>query len=130
MNLDGISFFRLASDRLDWLGERQRVISENIANANTPNYRARDVTSFDRMLDGTRGAGLQVTHPDHIAGSARTDGVRVQEDPDAVRSTIDGNTVALEEQTIRASETADTYRMAAELYRKGHALLTLSVGGN
>ena len=51
-------------------------------------------------------------------------------DGDAGAAGLDGNTVVLEQQTIRATEVAESYRLAATLYRKGYELLTLSVTGN
>lgn len=50
MNSDEVNLFTLASRRLQWLADRQKVISENIANVNTADYRARDVESFASYL--------------------------------------------------------------------------------
>ena len=55
--------------------------------------------------------------------------MRVTADEDAWEGSIDGNTVALEQQTIDAAEVAGSYRLAAELYRRGHSLLTIAVTG-
>lgn len=118
---------------MQWLSARQKVTSENVANASTPNYKARDISSFETMLKGelSRGDGLVTTHAKHISGAANsTPGVRTMEDPSAVASTLDGNSVNLEEQSIRAAEISDQYRMAAQLYRKGHDLLVMAVTGN
>lgn len=132
MKLSGMAFFQIASQRMQWLGERQVVISENIANADTPDYKAKDISPFDQMLeDGSqRTRGLKTTHSNHIQGApAPTGGVSVMGDSEAWESTIDGNTVSLEQQTIKAAEISENYRLAAQLYRKGHDLLTLAVTG-
>lgn len=50
-------------------------------------------------------------------------------DAAAWERSIDGNTVVLEQQTVKAAEVSESYRLAAQLYRKGHDLLTLSVTG-
>lgn len=127
--LDGMSFFALASKRLDWLAARQKVISENVANANTPNFRAKEVSGFEAVLAGTQ-SGIATTNARHIAstGGDRS-GTRVIEDANAFESSIDGNTVALEQQTVKASEVSESYRLATQLYRKGHELLTMSATG-
>ena len=44
-------------------------------------------------------------------------------------NSIDGNSVVLEQQTLKASEISENYQLAAQLYGKGHQLLTLSVVG-
>jgi flagellar basal-body rod protein FlgB len=129
LSSSSVSFFNLASQRLTWLGESQRVVSENVANADTPGFKARTTSSFDEMLSGERTAGLAVTDPRHIGGANTTGSVRVSEDPDAWSTSLDGNTVVLEQQAIRASELGGSYRLAASLYRKGHEFLRLSVSG-
>ncbi len=43
----GGDFFALAARRLDYIDQRQRVLAQNIANANTPNYQARDLSPFE-----------------------------------------------------------------------------------
>ena len=106
MNLSNLSIFGLASDRMSWLSARQRVTSENVANASTPNYQSKDITDFATLLDAQSApaTGLAATHPKHITGTA-------------------------EDQAIRSAEISDQYRLAAQLYRKGYELLTLSVTG-
>ncbi|OOY08058.1 hypothetical protein BMI89_14360 [Thioclava sp. F36-7] len=121
VKLDTISFFNLASDRMQWLAARQKVLAENIANADTPNYRARDVTDFQSFLeksDANRSTGgpLHETTVETVGGSSAWD------------SSLDGNDVALEQQSVMASENADQYRLAANLYRKAYQLLNAASG--
>ncbi len=52
--------------------------------------------------------------------------MRVEIDDPSCSNSIDGNTVVLEQQTIKATEIGENYRLAAQLYRKGHDLLTLA----
>ncbi|MCU4654308.1 flagellar basal body protein [Roseibacterium sp. SDUM158016] len=130
MSVNGISFFSLASQRLTWLSESQRVVSENVANADTPGFRARTTSDFSEMVSGTRYAGLATTDPQHIRGTGASGPVRTFEDPEAWGTTLDGNSVVLEQQAIRASELSGGYQLAATLYRKGHEFLRLSVSGN
>lgn len=70
MKLSGMSFFQLASQRMSWLGARQAVISENIANADTPDYRAKEVSGFSRMLEARpaepgAGGDRRAAYPQH-----------------------------------------------------------------
>ena len=51
-------------------------------------------------------------------------------DRSAIGTTLDGNTVNLEEQAVKAAEIGDHYRLAAQLYRKSYDLLTMAVTGN
>lgn len=128
MGLESISFFKNASQRLQWLGARQQVISENIANSDTPNFKAKDVSSFSKMLEGAQQSGLTTTNAKHIGGSP-TSSIGTEVIKDVWGETIDGNTVVLEQQSILANEVGEDYQLAARLYRKGYDLLTLAVTG-
>jgi flagellar basal-body rod protein FlgB len=129
MKLNSMSFFQLASQRMQWLGAHQQVVAENIANADTPGFKARSVSPFAEMVDGARSGGVKTTHVGHIAGGGQTGGVRVTSDETPWENSIDGNSVVLEQQTLMASEISENYQLAAQLYGKGHQLLTLAVVG-
>lgn len=124
------SFFELASRRMEWLGARQKVVAENVANADTPGFRAKEVTPFAALLDDTRATRIATTDERHISRGVGAGGVRVEEDEKSWGETLDGNSVVLEQQTIKAGEISEGYKLAAQLYRKGYELLTLSVTGN
>ncbi len=129
MKLDGISLFQLAADRMQWLSGRQTVIAENIANADTPGFRARDVAPFAQYVDAA-----QSTRGDApVAGQAGLEPqpkVTTVDSPDSWSGSISGNTVVLEQQTVKAGETATQYRLAANLYRKAYQILTIAGTGN
>ncbi len=127
--LEKIAFFASTSQRIEWLTERQRVIAGNVANANTPGYKARDVASFDDMVTRAPTGSLNLTHERHIAGSQRS-AVDSRVDPTSWEESLDGNTVVLEQQTIRANETFEQFNLASRAYKKGHELLTLAMVGN
>lgn len=134
MDLSQTQFFGLLRARLTQLSERQRLISENIANASTPGYRPRDLdtSAFERMLasagnDG--GGGLQMvrtsaTHmmPGGAMGPAQANITTV---PDS-ETTIDGNAVVLEDQMAKASDTRMQFDTAIALYQKGLDLLRMA----
>lgn len=129
MDLANSPFFGMLRARLDQLSERQRLISENIANASTPGYRPRDLdtSGFERMLAsaaGGRGLAMTRTSSTHMApgGSAE---VRVITRDDS-ETTIDGNAVVLEEQMARAAETRMAFETGVALYQKGLELMRLA----
>jgi len=129
MGINSISFFKQASQRLQWLSNRQKVISENVANSDTPGFKAKDVTSFAKMLEGTPSTGILTTNARHIGNAVETPGVQSVVDREAWSETLNGNTVVLEQQTIKANEVGENYQLAAKLYRKGHELLALAATG-
>ena len=56
----------LAETRLRWLDARQRVLAQNVANADTPGYRPSDMRPFAQALAGAQGVMAQ-TDPRHLA---------------------------------------------------------------
>lgn len=104
--------FDLASTHMSWLAERQAVTAANVANADTPGYRARSIAPFETYLDG--GAlDLAVTDPAHMTAAGGLATASATERPgagwDAAHS---GNNVALEQELMTASAT--TRMMAAD----------------
>ena len=89
--------------RLTWLDERQRVVAQNVANADTPGYVARDLkapTDFAAAL--RQGGGLQMTRTSaaHIAPpTANVARFESNNAPDS-ETTLDGNSVVVEEQIV------------------------------
>lgn len=129
MNLSDTSFFGLLRARLDQLSERQKLISENIANASTPGYRPRDLdtSGFEQMLaQAAHSGGLPMvrTNAAHMTPGGRID-ARVVTRPDS-ETTIDGNAVVLEDQMARATETRMAFETSVALYQKGLQLLRLA----
>ena len=53
MNLHNLDVFRISSQKMGWLSERQTVLAQNIANSDTPGYKAKDLRlpDFSSMLN-------------------------------------------------------------------------------
>jgi len=118
----------LAERRLAWLDGRQRVLAENVSNADTPHYRAQDVAPFSRLLANAAGPDLAVTNVAHIA--PRGGGLRPRADRTTMERTPDGNGVSLDEQALRIAETDSQHSLAMSLHRKYLALFRTALGRN
>lgn len=133
MDLSRIPLLSGLAARLDFLGARTNVIAENIANADTPDYVARDLKTpdFKALLEGTAGAAkLRVSDPRHMVApsSAGAGHFRAVSAPDGEAS-LTGNQVSLETQALKLSQTRQEYGLAASLYRKSLAMLRLAARG-
>lgn len=115
MNTEPPSLFDLAPKRLQWLATRQKVVSENIANADVAGYRAKDIESFASYLDATR---RTESLPD----------AQITEAQVSWGQNMSGNNVILEEQIMEATANSGQFKIAANLYRKAHEML-FSVAG-
>lgn len=116
--------------RLSWLDERQRVIAQNVANADTPGYVGRDLsqpTDFAAALRAGNGAvRMTRTSAMHIApagqSNARFDTTSA---PDS-ETTLDGNSVVVEEQMLKMAESRMAYDAAIGFYQKSMTMLRLA----
>jgi len=120
MDLDKLGLFKLMSKRVDWLTQRQSVLAQNIANANTPNYKPEDLKpfTFRDALQGEGGLGMTATNASHLAPtrSAGPDKARRQKDPYETKP--DGNAVVIEEQMKKVGDTSIDYDTVLNLYKK------------
>ena len=122
----GTELFDLADRRLAWLDRRQQVLAQNIANADTPGFRARDVTPFAASLSGaTLRSDPARTNPAHLAG--RHDGQAGTIIGTGARS-LDGNDVRLEEQLGKIASTDLAQNTATSLYKKFIGLYRIAAG--
>lgn len=121
-----IHLFDLASQHNDWLAKRQTVLADNIANANTPGYRAIDLQAFESVLES---ANLQmaVTQRGHMAPDATSampsTEVAGEKSWDAFRS---GNNVNLEQEMIKAGDVNRAYSMNMGVLKAFHRMLLSS----
>ncbi len=129
MELTNLPMFGFMRERLNWLGQRQEVVAQNIANADTPEYRSRDIKEmkFEDVMREHRQGDLKVdvrmTDPNHIKGRRRSGGSFKESNVRRPYETApDGNAVVLEEQMIKMSETAVNHSAMTQLYKKHMAM--------
>ncbi len=114
----------LAEARIRWLDARQRVLSQNVANADTPGYRASDLQPFAQMLAGAQGV-MSKTDQRHL--SPRHDG-RVQRERRPLERSIDGNGVALDREAMRIADTETAHALAVGLHRRYLGMFRTALG--
>ncbi|MCH4152658.1 MAG: flagellar basal body protein [Sphingobium sp.] len=117
------------------LGERQRVIAQNIANSDTPGYRAQELSdasrSFATLIEGNPGiARPHVTLSEGMArlGAHPLSTGRIIPDPHISEVKPDGNTVTLEDQVLKMGQIQADYAALTGLYRKQMALVRSALG--
>jgi len=132
MELDKINLFNVVKKRLAWIGRRQEIIAQNIANADTPNYRAKDLKPFkfeDLVRRQDAGLRMEVTQKSHLGGSRRRASEFVEtEDRKPFETTPTGNAVVLEEQMAKMNESGVSHRLTTELYKKHLNMIKVALG--
>lgn len=134
MNIADIPLLGLLRERMSWLNARQGVLSQNVANADSPGYTARDLKplDFEDLLKRSSqsndfSGGLTITNPRHIAinnSAAQYD----EDDAPDTQADSSGNTVSLEEEMIKVADTQAQYQAAANLYSKAVDLMRTAIG--
>jgi flagellar basal-body rod protein FlgB len=118
--------FGLASRHAQWASVRQAAISGNIANANTPGYKAVDVEPFTAVLDKTR-LSMARTAEGHMAPPSATASAEKMRAGDGWDLTVSGNSVSIEEQMLKADEVNRAYALNTSVVRSFHRMLLASV---
>ena len=132
MPISNIPLFAMLRTRMQWHQERQRVLSENVSNADTPGFRARDLVplKFDRTAPRASGVTLVRTDASHQAGaSTGTSGSAFESARNKgqeIRPT--GNAVSLEEEMIKVAANQMDYQAATALYTRSLGLIKTALG--
>ena len=143
MGPDDIPLFAMLKSRMGYLSQRQKVIAQNVANADTPDYQPRDLKaySFKATLaqqapgqpyrggpvspTATNGVQMMATSAVHMAPSRPVSQWRAPEGPDS-ETTLDGNSVTLEDQMLKMTDARMNYDAAVGFYQKSMAMLKTS----
>ena len=135
MDFSQMTLVRMARQKMSWLGQRQTVLSQNIANANTPHYRSKELEaiSFKKELGSVPPVRMQATAGNHLTGTVTPPKHRVEKDRyrDVYEVTPDGNSVVMEEQLMKVSDNQMQYQLAAGVYQKNMKMFHIALtGGN
>src|ERR1043165_6740 len=131
MDLFNIPLFHRLTERMNWLGAREKVIAQNVANADTPQYQPKDVVplDFDEHLKKLAAVEPERTNKKHIAGTIPPgDPVDSKKQKKTYETAPAGNSVVLEEQMQKLSVTQADYSQITNLYKKHGAMLKTAIG--
>jgi flagellar basal-body rod protein FlgB len=127
MPISDIPILSMLRTRMQWHQARQQVLAENVANADTPNYQAKDLAppNFERELAS---ASLQLarTEPGHIGVSGGTQFANDSTAHYDVRPR--GNSVTHEDEMMKVAGNQMDFEAASSLYTHSLALIKLAIG--
>jgi flagellar basal-body rod protein FlgB len=120
-------------ERMQNLSERQRVISTNIANSETPGYKAREVSEpdFGALVGGSGMVAtprVELTQRMKGLGAVQPAGAGIVLDKDITETKPDGNNVTLEDQLLKMGEIQADFTAMTSLYRKQLSMLKTALG--
>jgi len=136
MTTQNIALFKAIGEKMDYLNLRQRVIAQNVANADTPKYKPQDLkeVDFSKVLDkvsqknGVPNVGVATTKSGHIGMGGDVETARARKQKETYEVAPTGNAVIMEEQLLKAGETVADYTLMSNLYQKQIGMLRTALG--
>lgn len=140
MDLSNIALFNVMQSKLKYLSERQGVLAQNVANVDTPGYRAKDIAKPDfakiasqvsYSSDGMPAQKLQPaqTDPKHMVKKPGNGGMwETQYRASTYEMNPTGNNVSVEEEMMKMAENQSEYNKVLSLYRKTVDMFKTAVG--
>lgn len=107
---------------------RQSLIAQNVANADTPGYRAKDLVAFKDMVQPQAQTGLRTTHAKHLSGSSDGAAVHRHQTINTGNPAPNGNSVSLEKEIVRGAEAKQQHDLALAVYRSALSTIRLTLG--
>lgn len=139
MTIENISLFKAIGSKMDFLNQRQRIISQNVSNSDTPGYRPKDLkpVDFDRVLKdvtdkkgGVPSVGLVSTRSNHMPAPGSIDPAKSRKQKHTYEVAPDGNAVIMEEQLIKSNQTVADYNLMSNLIVKNVGMINTALGRN
>lgn len=135
MTTENISLFRALGAKMDYLNQRQRVISQNIANTDTPGYRPQDLkkADFSSVLksvvkDKQSQVHLETTDAGHMPPPNEIQDPKQRKAKKTYEVAPAGNAVIMEEQLINSGQTMMDYNLMTNLMTKNVGLIRTALG--
>lgn len=131
MDFSNIKIFSMMKTKMAHLSERQDVLAQNIANADTPGYKPKDLKELDfkRMVDvEANRLQLRATSASHQQPREKSQDFRTETQRNTYNTTPMKNSVVIEEQMMKVAETKLQYDMTTNLYRKMSDMFKTAIG--
>lgn len=133
MTTENLGLFQAMSSKMQYLEQRHRVISQNVANADTPGYQPQDLKPVDFSTAMTKVVKSNSVLPErtqagHMNPNGDIDNPRRDEQDQVYEVAPAGNAVILEEQMLKSSENKMDYSLMTTLYQKNVAMLRAAMG--
>lgn len=122
---DRIETMRMAQALTRHAGARQKLVAQNIANADTPGYRAKDSADFASIWRSAGSTALRTTDTRHISGTQTQTARLVDAGGEA---SPNGNTVSLEEELVRQASTRRSFDLGVIVFQSGLSLMRAGLG--
>lgn len=123
-----LNVFKAASALAVHAGQRQAIVAQNVANSDTPGYRARDIAPFSQMLtSGEFGSEMRASRARHLNGASGA-GPTWETTTPVAPADPNGNSVSIENEMLKAVEVKRQHDRALAIYKSSLSILRTSLG--
>jgi flagellar basal-body rod protein FlgB len=116
-----VYLYQLTSQKTAYLSARQTLIAGNVANANTPGYKALDLAPFSAVLQQTA-IGMVTTNPAHLTPTAQELDPPKPREGEEADATVSGNSVDIEGEMVKLGEVNRDFTEATGLKKIFHQM--------
>lgn len=132
MDVSKLSLFKMMSHRMSYNGARQDVLSQNVANADTPGFRGYDLKPIDfsdTLRKETQKIKIERTSSMHQSGGheMKSD-FRAEKDREPFEKKLADNRINLEEQMMKVATNSFEYQTAISTYKKTAEIIKIALG--
>ncbi len=131
MAISDLPIFSMLRTRMNWHQERQRLLAENVANADTPGYRPRDLSPLDFGRQVQQASGqlqLALSAPGHLTGAGAAGSRFAMARSENYDVKPMGNAVKLEDEMMKVAANQMDHQAAISLYARSMGLLKTAIG--
>lgn len=122
-----LNVFKMAEAMAVHAGQRQAIIAQNVANADTPGYQAQDLTSFAESFQKQSSGGfMRASRANHLnagSGGAKVTGIKMNPASDP-----NGNSVSIEQEMLKAVDVKRQHDRAIAIYKSSLSIIRASIG--
>ncbi|MBW0158093.1 FlgB family protein [Sedimentimonas flavescens] len=122
---DRLEIMQMAQSMARHAALRQTAVTQNIANADTPGYRARDAASFAQTYEADDAMALRQSRASHLGAEVSASAKLLVQDG---TPSPNGNSVSLEEEMVRAVDIRREHDLALSIYKSSLGILRNSLG--
>lgn len=127
--LGKLEIFNMAQGLASHSAARQATIARNVANADTPGYRARDMVAFSKSYHNQPSLKMRTTRAGHVMPGERSQSPhRTIEANRPGAASPNGNNVSIETEMMMAAQVSGQHRLALTVYRTSLSILRSSLG--
>ena len=127
-----LNIVEMLKTRMQYDGERQKVLAENVSSQGIPGYKARDPVplNFANVLASqVRKVDIKTTDKQHLSGvKPHTDRFITHNAGDSFEVKATGNNISTEEEMMKVAQNAADYQMSANLYKKIGGMYKIALG--